>query len=178
MIVELGPPEPRESLRSWLLPVGLTALLLLAFGLASQPAPRVRDVSLPATRRIVLASARPVAHELGLPADLGQRVGRGAGGVTGMPTSAVFEIQETWWQYRLADGRDARFSRLPPGDAFIVPRSVQATEVAVRGVRGSAFATATSTTVLWTEAGATYQLSSRSLSVDELVRLADALVPD
>ncbi len=131
-----------------------------------------------APRRVVLVSARPAPRELALPADLGQRVGRGAGGVTGMPTGAVFEIQETWWQYRLADGRDARLSRLPPGDSFVVPASAQPRDVTVRTVRGRAVANAASATVIWTEAGLVYQLSSRSLSVDELVRLAGALVPD
>ena len=179
MIVELGPAETRESLRAWLLPAALTALLLLVLGVASEPTPRVAEISgLAQPRHAVLTAPRAAARDLTLPVELGQRIGRGAGGVTGMPTEAVLEIQETWWQFRLADGRDARLSRLPRGDSFIAPRSGPVADVTLRGGQAQSFTTSTSAAVTWTESGATYQLSSRTLSVAELVRLADALIPD
>lgn len=177
MIVDLGPPEPRESPRAWLLPVGLAALLLIALGAATPPPARVETFTLPdAPRSSVLAAPRAAPHELTLPAGLGQRISRGAGGATGMPTAAVLEIQETWWQFQLRDGRDVRLARAARGDGFIVAPDTH--EIRVRRVVGKAFTTRAGSALVWTESGSMYQLSSRTLSVDELLRVADTLVAD
>lgn len=177
MIVELGPPEPRDSLRSWLLPVGLATLLLIALGAATPPSPHVEPIALPeAPRPAVLAAPRAAPYELTLPDTVGERISRGAGGVTGRPSAVVLEFQETWWQFRLEDGRDVRLARAPRGDGFIL--APQTREVRVRQVGAKGFTTRAGSAVVWSESGSTYQLSSRTLSLDELLRVADAFVRD
>ncbi len=178
MIVDLSPPEPRESPRAWLLPAALAVVSLVILSRVDAPSPRLAREPVAAAPAPLLRARPPAPRELTLPAALGERVARGAGGVTGMPTAAVLETQETWWQFRLADGRDARLSRLPPNDAFLAPRGAQVSDVAVRGKNGRGAATERSATISWTEAGFAYQLSSRTLTVAELARLAEALVPE
>jgi hypothetical protein len=175
MIVELGPPEPRESPRSWFLPVGLAALFLYAFGTMTQPAPVVAPLELPAAPRVsVLGAAAPAPATLDFPASVARRTGRGVGSVTGLPSSSVMQSQETWWQFRLSDGRDARLARAPRGESFIL--APENREVSVRATRARGFTTRFGAAVVWTEEGRTYQLSSRTLSLDEIIRLADTLV--
>jgi hypothetical protein len=86
----------------------------------------------------------------------------------------VLEVQETWWQFRLEDGRDVRLARAPSGDGFIL--APQTRDVRVRRSDAKAFTTRAGTAVVWSESGSIYQLSSRTLSLDELLRVADALV--
>lgn len=183
MIIELEPPEPRESVRAWLPPVlGALGVLWLLMSLAGRPA--VAPAAAPATTqerpRAAAFVAAPMPRRLPvLPAHLGRQVSRPAvAGVTGLASAVATEggdIQVVFW---LVDGREVRLIRAPRDDAFVLPNSYTSEAVVVRGSPGLALTAKDArlaSIVTWSDAWATFQLSSRAVETAELVRLANAL---
>lgn len=183
MIIELDPPEPRESVRAWLLPLlGAFGVLWLLVSVAGRPAvvPAPAPAATGERPHAAALAPAPVPRRVPvLPAHLGRQVSRPAvAGVTGLASAVATEGGDIQLVFRLVDGGEVRLVRAPRDDAFVPPSSYASEAVVVHGSPGVALSAKDArlaSIVTWSDAWATYQLSARNVETAELVRLANAL---
>jgi hypothetical protein len=149
-----------------------TAALLMVAALPHEPAPRFVERG-PSILEQAFANQRPpTTLDLVLPSDLAVEIpAQRVDGISGLarpaPTLRSFRIR--------GSNTIVIVAMLPSAPAIVQPANPPADSLAVHGmyaVNYSVEATSVSA-VRWTERAMTYEVSSRSLAVGELVRLAD-----
>lgn len=165
------PPPPRRR-RSFEVPLAfVTAFLVAGFFVTAPHWPRgwtrraeLPPVVLPNAFSILDHASPAPSRTLALPVDLGTVIQqRGPNGETGLIArdTAITMV-------RLRGGDVVAFGRVPPS-------SPRGRPITVRGVAGVAFSDGGLHVVRWTENGASYEISSRTLDADRLVEIARLL---
>lgn len=190
--LDLGDPAHVERRPGWVLPA-VAALCVLAFvGVATaarvpqEAAPSVTIVKAGAPTTVTFAPTvvplprsveMPDGGVLALPAETYTSVTRLPNAVSG---STAQEEPLLQYRYRLNDGRFVVLARVPKTDPFrgIDPSSYTASGVRVRGADARVLVSSGTpqlVVLVWTEGIRSYQLSSGTLSVGELIAIADLL---